>query len=113
MEMPSLAGQNDDASGRIGFHLVAVERLAKSDVEDARHDRIDAVFRMLVRHQLCPTGHLNPDPVGTRFRRMTDQHSEASRRWKSGKWFPLDVFRQDRTEHGLAGLMIASHGNPF
>src|ERR1700675_2335747 len=100
MEMPSLAGQNDDASGRIGFHLVAVELLAKSDVEDARHDRIDAIFRMLVRHQFRATGYLDPDDVGTGFGGMADHDRQASLRRKRREWLPLDVFRQDRTEHG-------------
>src|SRR6516162_10394956 len=40
MEVPGIAGQNDDAAGRISLHRVAVELLAKADIEDTRHDRV-------------------------------------------------------------------------
>src|ERR1700730_6956428 len=48
VKMPGLAGQNDNAPRRIGFHIVTVERFAKSYVENAPPDRVDAIFRMLV-----------------------------------------------------------------
>jgi hypothetical protein len=35
MEVPRIAGQNDDAAGRIRVYLVAVEPLAETDLEDA------------------------------------------------------------------------------
>src|SRR5215468_4741556 len=39
MEVPGVAGQDDDACRLIGLHLVAVEPIAEPDIEDARHDR--------------------------------------------------------------------------
>src|ERR1700730_1951583 len=63
MEVPGIAGQNDDAAGRIGLHLVAVELLAETDIENARYDRVDAVLGMSVRHQLHAAGRLDPDDV--------------------------------------------------
>src|SRR6185295_1326510 len=41
--VPGLAWKNDDASRRIGLHLVAIEGLPEPDVENARHDRVDAI----------------------------------------------------------------------
>src|ERR1700751_4801335 len=63
MEMPGFAWKNDDASRRIGLHLVAIEGLPEPDVKNARHDRVDAIFWMLVRHQFRAVGHLDPDHV--------------------------------------------------
>src|SRR5262249_25614499 len=50
MEVPGIAGQNDDAAGRISLHRVAVELLAQADIEDTRHDRIDSILRVSVWH---------------------------------------------------------------
>src|ERR1700731_1302106 len=44
MEVPGIAGQNDDAAGRVGLDLVAVELLAETDIENAGHDRVDSVL---------------------------------------------------------------------
>src|SRR2546422_2153646 len=40
VEVGRIAGQNDDATGRIRLHLVAVELIAQADVENAGHDRV-------------------------------------------------------------------------
>ena len=71
VEMPGFAWKNDDASRRIGLHLVAIEGLPEPDVKNARHDRVDAIFWMLVRHQFRAVGHLDPDHVRTGFRGTT------------------------------------------
>src|SRR5258708_7094657 len=114
MEMPGLAGQHDDAAGRIGLHLVAVERLAESDVEDAGHNRVDAILRMLVRHQFRAVRHLHSDHVGTRFGGMADHDRQAGPRRKRREGLPVDIFRQDRSEIGLIRLMFGGHGlSPF
>src|ERR1700722_10198716 len=41
VEVGRVAGQNDDAAGRICFDLVAVEPITEADVENARHERVD------------------------------------------------------------------------
>ena len=64
MEVGRIARKNDDAAGRIGLDLVAVELLTEADVEDARDDRVDSVLRMFVRHQLRARRRLNPDQIG-------------------------------------------------
>ena len=63
VEMGSVAGRHDHASRRKSLHLVAVELIAKADVEHARHDRVDPVLRMPVRHQFCAARRLHPDDV--------------------------------------------------
>src|ERR1700730_6692790 len=74
VEMPGLARQNDYAAGWIGLHLFAVEFLAETDVEHSRHDRIDAIFRMLVRHQFRAVRHLDSYYIRTWFGGMADQY---------------------------------------
>jgi hypothetical protein len=37
VEMGRIAGQNDDAAGWIDLHLVAVEPIIQTDIEDAGH----------------------------------------------------------------------------
>src|SRR5256712_11183866 len=64
VEVGRIAGQNDDAPGRIRLHLVAVELIAQADVENAGHDRVDSVLRVSVWHQLHAGGHFDPDHVG-------------------------------------------------
>src|ERR1700722_15385438 len=78
MEMPGLAGQNDNAPRRIGFHIVTVERFAKPYVENARHDRVDAIFRMPVGHQFRSIWYLDPDDVRSGFGGMPHQDGKAS-----------------------------------
>src|SRR6185437_15592728 len=50
MAVPGLSRQDDDAARRIGLYLLTIELLAESDIEHVRHDRIDAILRVLVRH---------------------------------------------------------------
>src|SRR5213594_2096404 len=64
VEVGRIAGQNDDATGRISLHLVAVELIAQADVENAGHDRVHSVLRVSVWHQLHAGGHFDPDHVG-------------------------------------------------
>jgi hypothetical protein len=111
VKMPSLAGQNDDTARRIGFHLVTVERFAESDVEDTRHDRVDAIFRMLVRHQFRAVWYLDPNDVRSGFAGMADQDGKTSSSRERRKRLPRDVFGQNGTEYGLIRLMIAGHGS--
>ena len=64
VEVPGVAGQNDDAARRIRLHLVAVELFAKADVENAVDDRVDSVLRVSVTHQLHAKRRLDPDHIG-------------------------------------------------
>ena len=64
VEVGRITGQNDDATGGIRLHLVAVELIAQADVEDARHDRVDSVLRVSVWHQLHAGRYFDPDHVG-------------------------------------------------
>jgi hypothetical protein len=58
MEVRSAAGQHDHGAWRVRLELFVVEPASQPDAKDARHDRVDAVLRMLVRHQLDPVGTL-------------------------------------------------------
>src|SRR6266704_5985348 len=51
VEVGRIAGKNDDATGWIRLHLIAVELIAQADVENAGHDGVDPVLRVSVRHQ--------------------------------------------------------------
>src|SRR5882757_3848079 len=104
MEVPGITGQNDDTAGRICLHLVAVELIAEADIEHARHDRVDTVLRVLVRHQLHAGGHLDPDDVRSGLTGLADEHGESGRGWKGRKRLPLDIFGQNRSEGGFAWL---------
>src|SRR6185312_5405518 len=104
VEMPGLAWKNDDASRRIGLHPVAIEGLAEPDVKNAGHDRVDAIFWMLVRHQFRAVGHLDPDHVRTGFRGMAHDDRQTSAGWKRREWLPVDIFRQDHSKFFLIRL---------
>jgi len=105
VEMGSVAGQHDHASRRKSLHLVAVEMIAEADVEHARHDRVDPVLRMPVRHQFCAAGRLHPDDVRAGLGGMADDDGKTHGRRKGRKGLPVDVFGQDRSENRLACLM--------
>src|SRR5882724_1042201 len=64
VEVGRVAGQNDNATGRVRLHLIAVELIAQADVEHAGDDRVDSVLRVPVWHQLHAGGHFDPDHVG-------------------------------------------------
>src|SRR5258708_5190793 len=114
VEMPGFAWKNDDASRRIGLHLVAIEGLPEPDVKNARHDRVDAILWMLVRHQFRAVGHLDPDHVRTGFRGMAYKDRKTSPRRKRRERIPVDVFGQDHSKISLVRLMIAGHAShPF
>src|SRR6476619_7494498 len=95
MKMPGLAGQNDHTARRIGLHLVAVKSLSEPNVKDARHDRVDAIFRMLVRHQFRAVGHLHPDHVRSGLSRLSNEHGQSGRWRKRWKRLPVDIFREN------------------
>jgi hypothetical protein len=63
MEVPRITRQHDDATRRVRLHFIAVELFAEADVENARHDRVDSVFRMTVWHQFHVERHFDPDHV--------------------------------------------------
>src|ERR1700733_8254756 len=50
VEVWCIAWQDDDAAWRIGLDLVPVEPIAEANVEDAGHDRVDAVLWVSMRH---------------------------------------------------------------
>src|SRR5262249_17813286 len=58
VEVPRIAGQNDDAAGWICLDLIAVELFAEADVEDAGHDRVDPVLGCLCGMSFTPDGAL-------------------------------------------------------
>src|SRR5208283_3209958 len=109
VEMGRIGRLNDDASGRICLQLFHIELIAQTDVENARDYCIDAVLRVSVWHQLNAMGHSDPNRVGSSFRGLTDDDSQADRRWKRREGFPVDVFGQDRFENVLAWLMCCNH----
>src|ERR1700730_1754933 len=109
MEVPGIAGQNDDAARRIGFHCVAIEPLAEPDIKYAGHDRVDPILRVFVRHQFHSGRYLNPDDIRARLGGLTNDDSEPHRWWKRSERFPVDVFRQDGLENRLARLMGSRH----
>ena len=57
VKMRRIAGQNNDATGWISLHLIAIEPIAEPDVENAGHDCVDPVLGVSVRHQLHTGGH--------------------------------------------------------
>src|SRR6266853_6487491 len=114
VEMPGFAWKNDDASRRIGLHLVAIEGLPEPDVKNARYDRVDTILWMLVRHQFRAVRHLDPDHVRTGFRGMAYDDRQTSPGRKRREWLPVDVFGQDHSKICLIRLMIAGHwSHPF
>ena len=112
MEMPGFAWKNDDASRRIGLHLVAIEGLPEPDVKNARHDRVDTILWMLVRHQFRAVRHLDPDHVRTGFRGMAYKDRQASPGRKRREWLPVDIFRENRFENGFAWLVGSNQRCP-
>ena len=112
MEVGRIAGQNNDAAGWIRFDLVAVELIPQADVEDARHDGVDSVLRVFVRHELHARGHFDPDHVRSRLSGLSNKHGQSGRRRERRERLPVDVFRQDRSENGLAWLVRSRHCGP-
>src|SRR2546425_6259049 len=44
VEVGRIAGEDDDATGPVRLHLVAVELIAQADAEKARHGRVHSVL---------------------------------------------------------------------
>src|SRR5712672_855052 len=95
MEMPGFARKNDDASRRIGLHLVTIEGLPEPDVKNARHDRVDTILWMLVRHQFRAVRRLDPHDIRSGLTRLSNKHRQPNRRRERRERLPVDVFRQD------------------
>src|SRR5262249_33377984 len=112
VEVPGIAGEHDNTAGRICLDPVAVELIAEPDVEHTRHDRIDSILRMPMRHQFHPRGHLDPDQVRSGLSRLSHKHGQSGRRWERRKRLPVDLFRQNRFENSFAWLMCLSHCDP-
>ena len=77
MKVRRVARQDDDAPRRIGFQSVRRKLRPDPDVEDARDHRVDAILGMSMRHQADASGHLDPDDVGFRLRRIADKDRES------------------------------------
>ena len=58
VEMRRIAGQNDDASGRICLQLFRIELITQTDVENARDYRVDAILPVSMRQKLDTVGYL-------------------------------------------------------
>ena len=113
VEMPSVAGQNDNAARRIWLYLLAVEPLTESDVKDARHDRVDTIFGMFVRHEFHAGGHFDSNQVRSCLCRLSDKHCQSCRGRKRGERLPIDIFREYRFKYGFAWLVVSCHsGTP-
>src|SRR5882757_1287069 len=109
MEMPGFAWKNDDASRRIGLHLVAIEGLPEPNIKHARHDRVDSILSMLVRQKLHTGRDLDPDDIRSGLTRVSDKHREPNRRRERRERLPVDVFRQDRSESVFTRLVNTNH----
>jgi hypothetical protein len=73
-------------------------------------DRPSPCHRRTVRQARCSKRHFDPDDVGARLGRLPDQYGQSHHRRERWKGLPLDVFREDRPEFGLAGRMGPCHG---
>ena len=74
VEVRRVAGENDNAARGICLHLVPVKLIAQSDVENARHDCVDSVLGMFMRHELHARRDLHPDKIGPLLRRVANEH---------------------------------------
>src|SRR3984885_904984 len=113
MEMGRIAGQDNYTAGRIGLHFISVELITQANIENAGHDCVDGGFRVPMRHQLHAGGHLDPDQIRAGLGRMSGDDGEADRWRERRERLPVDIFRQDRPENGLTGLMVTDHSGSF
>jgi hypothetical protein len=111
MEVRGVAGQYDHASGREGCDLGGVELVAEADIKNSRHHGVNPVFRVSVRHQFHIGGHFHSDDVGARLTGVADEDGQPDRRRKGRERLLIDVFRQDRSEIGLAWLVRSNHAS--
>src|SRR5262249_17539102 len=109
VEVPRITRQNDDAAGWIGLDLVAVELIAQADVEDTRHDGVDAILGVLMRHEFHARGHLDPDHVRSGLSGFPNKTGRSGRRRECRERLPVDVFWQNRSENGFAWLVVTNH----
>src|SRR5215469_3374521 len=109
MEMPGIAGKDEDRAGRISGDGVTIEPVAETDVEDAGHDRVNAVLRMPMRHQLRAKRRLHPNDVRSWFRRMAHDNSQLNAGRERSKRLPVDLLRKNRHESVFAELMRSAH----
>src|SRR5260370_38701868 len=110
--MGSVAGENDDGSGQIGFELIRVEFTTQPDIKDARNHGVDSVLRVLVRHQLLATGHFDPDSVRAGLRGLPDDDGKPYGGWERRERFPINTFGQDGFEYFLSRLGITAPAFP-
>jgi len=59
VEVGRVAGQHGDATEWISLYCIAVELIARADVEDTRHDCVDLILLVSVWHQLHAGGRHN------------------------------------------------------
>jgi hypothetical protein len=74
MEVPRVAGQNDNAAGWICVEVLRIESIAQADVKDAGNDRVNSILRVLMRHKLHARGHLDPDQIRPGLSRLSNKH---------------------------------------
>lgn len=74
MKMRCIPGQNDHSSGWIGFQFSVIEFVSEPNIKDAGYNGVDAILRVLVRHQLHTPRDLNSDGVGSGLQRLTDKN---------------------------------------
>jgi len=58
VEVPVVAGQHDNASGRICLEIFRIELFTQADVKDARNDSVNAVLRVPCGMSFTPEGSL-------------------------------------------------------
>ena len=87
MEMRGTAGEHDARAWRVRLQLFVVKLAPQPDGENTGYDRVDAVFRVLVRHQLDARGHLDPDDVGPGSEGSPTRIAKRADGGKAGKGF--------------------------
>ena len=79
MKVRRVTRENNDAAGRIGLQVVAVELIAEANVENTGDDRVDTVLRVPVRHQLYAAGDFHPYHIGRSLRGLPDHDGKPDR----------------------------------
>src|ERR1700733_5945246 len=103
--MVRVAGENDHGAGRIGLELTRVEFITQSDIEHAGNHGIDAIFRVLVRHQLRAVRRFDPDGVRAGLRRLAHDDGQHDATWKLRERLPIDIVGQNSFENVLPELV--------
>jgi hypothetical protein len=106
--MERIAGQKDEATGRIRPHLVTVEPVTEADIENTGHDGVDSIFRVSVWHELHAIRHPYSYHVRARLGGLTDDDGKADRWRKRRERPPIDVFGQDRFKLSLPWLVSSN-----